>query len=366
MAKTVLLIGGGLGSLSTAIRLSHLGFKVKLFEKNQSLGGKINRVVMNSYTFDTGPTLLTMPWIIDELFQFIGKRREELIQFIPVDPICRYFFPDGSLLDASSDPERMHNELNKFSPDEVTSFTKFLGYSEKIYTISNETFLKYPIHEFTKFISIKNLSTFFQIYKIDPFRTVHNVVSHFFSDRRIIQFFDRFTTYVGSNPYKAPATLNVIAYIENRFGGFYIKGGFYRLISVLQNIADEMGIEIHTNVTVDAIHVKNGRVQGLEIAGESLAADFVICGADVTTAYNDLIPDCSKKKKLLNRLEPSLSGMLFLWGVNNKHNMLEQHNVIFSSYYKKEFDNIFTDLQPPDDPTIYISLTCRKDTHHSQ
>ena len=365
MGKTVLVIGGGLGSLCGAIRLAKVGFKVILFEKNSFLGGKINELSINSYRFDTGPSLLTMPWIIDEIFKFTGCEREHFLEFVPVEPICRYFFPDGFVFDASSNQEEMSGEINRLSPKDKDSYNNFINYTENIYNISINHFLNTLIHEFPRLLKWRNFPALLKIYKIDPFRTVHGVVSKFFSDPRMIQLFDRYTTYVGSNPYKAPATLNVISYIENKFGGFYIKGGFYRLIEALINIASGMGIEIYTNSKVDKILYNNGSVRGIEVNGDKISGDVVLCGMDVVTAYNELISGFDKKTEILNRLEPSLSGMLFLWGINKKHPQLEHHNILFSSDYKKEFQQIFNELHPPDDPTIYISITCRKDREHA-
>ena len=219
MSKKVAVIGGGLGSLSGAIHLARMGFDVQLFEQNDRLGGKVNELVMDGYRFDTGPTLLTMDFVIDDLFRFAGFERSDLLEFVPVDPICRYFFPDGSIMDASADMDRMTAAVESLSPGQGDAYGKFLEYCRQIYDLTAEIFLFTPIHEIRKMLEKGDLSTLLNLRKMDPFRTMHQGICRFFSDPRLIQLFDRYATYTGSNPYKAPATLNIISYVEHGLGG---------------------------------------------------------------------------------------------------------------------------------------------------
>jgi len=194
--KTVAVIGGGLGALSGAIRLARLGFSVQLFEKNPQLGGKVNEVVLADYRFDTGASLLTMPSVIDELFNFAGFTRSDYLDFVPIDPICRYFFPDGSVMDASADKTKMKAAIAQLSPSDVKAYERFLKYAERIHNLTAEIFMFTPIHEFRKLMRHRHFRTLFRLHQIDPFRTVHQSVSRFFSDSRLIQLFDRYATYM--------------------------------------------------------------------------------------------------------------------------------------------------------------------------
>ena len=380
--KRVAVIGGGLGALSGAIRLAQLGFSVQLFEKNPKIGGKVNEVILHGYRFDTGASLLTMPFVIDELFDFAGFKRSDYLDFVPIDPICRYFFLDGSMMDASADKAKMETAIAQLSPSDVKAYKRFLKYAERIHNLTAEIFMFTPIHEFKKLMRPRYFRTLFRLHQIDPFRTVHQSVSRFFSDPRLVQLFDRYATYNGSDPFQAPATLNIIPYIEYGLGGYYIKGGIYRLVEALETVAQERGVQIYTSAEVERICHVGKRVGGIQVNGETVDADYVLCGADAVVAYHELIltkNSCLNiyrrsrvfgqrhqyQREKMNQLEPSLSGMVFLWGIKGKHRKLAHHNIIFSGDYNTEFRQIFKHQQVPDDPTIYIAITSKADTAHA-
>lgn len=363
--KTVAVVGGGLGALSGAIRLARLGFSVQLFEKNPTLGGKVNEVVLTDYRFDTGASLLTMPSVIDDLFDFAGFNRSDYLDFVRIDPLCRYFFPDGAVMDASADKQKMETAIAQLSPNDVQAYEAFLKYAERIHDLTAEIFMFTPIHEFGKLMRHRYFRTLFRLHQIDPFRTVHQSVSRFFSDPRLVQLFDRYATYNGSDPFRAPATLNIIPYIEYGLGGYYIKGGIYRLVDALAAVADALGVQIHTSAKVETIRHDSKRVSGVQVNGDKIDADYVLCGADAVVAYHELLDGFQHQREKLNQLEPSLSGMVFLWGVRAKHPALAHHNIIFSSDYSTEFKQIFRDRQVPDEPTLYIAITSKADAAHA-
>ena len=363
--KRVAVIGGGLGALSGAIRLARLGFSVQLFEKNPKIGGKVNEITLRDYRFDTGASLLTMPFVIDELFDCAGFQRSDYLEFMPIDPICRYFFSDGSTMDASADKAKMETAIAQIAPNDVAAYQRFLKYAERIHDLTAEIFMWTPIHEFKKLLQPRHFRTLFRFHQIDPFRTVHQSVSRFFSDPRLIQLFDRYATYNGSDPFQAPATLNIIPYIEYGLGGYYIKGGIYRLVEALETVAREQGVQIYTSAAVERICYSSKRVNGVQVNGDKIESDYVLCGADAVVAYHELIEGHQQQREKVNQLEPSLSGMVFLWGVRHKHPRLAHHNIIFSSDYNAEFRQIFRDQRVPDEPTIYIAITSKADPEHA-
>ena len=364
MHKRVIVIGGGLGGLTAAIRLARMGFSVSLFEKNSAPGGKMNRAVLGNYQFDTGPSLLTMPFVIDELIDFAGYKREDLLQFIEIDPLCRYFFNDGSQLDASAKPVDMKDAIANISPEDVHNFVRFMEYSRTIYDLTADIFLYKPIHELRKILNWDNIKKLSHLWKIDPFRTVHGSVNKFFQDQRLVQLFDRYATYNGSNPFDAPATLNIIPYVEYGLGGFYIKGGMYTLVESLEQIARDLGVDIQTGTEVDRIVIDRDEVKGIRVNGEYVPADYVVCNADTVRAHQSLLPE-SKQSKKYDALEPSLSGMVFLWAMNREFPEIAHHNILFSDDYREEFRQIFEELSVPDDPTVYIAVTSKTDPSHA-
>lgn len=363
--KTVAVIGGGLGSLSAAIRLARMGFTVKLFEQNSQLGGKMSEYKDRGFRWDTGPSLLTMPWIVDELFDFVGLNVSDYLSLTTLEPLCRYFFSDQTHLEVSANKEKMRAALDSFSPTQSASYFNFLHYASKIYDAAAEVFLYHPIHELRKLLTPANIQYLMRFYHIDPWRTMHQSVSRFFTDQRLIQLFDRFATYNGSNPFTAPATLNIISFVENGMGGYHIKGGMYRLIETLEKVAIHLGVEVHPSCKVNKIKHDHHRINGLLVQDEFFPADFVLCGADVVETFNTLVSGFNRYQKKLNTLEPSLSGLVFLWGMNKSFPILSHHNILFSADYAEEFRYLFSDLKVPDDPTIYIAITSKSDANHA-
>jgi phytoene desaturase len=365
MQKHVVVVGAGLGGLAAAVRLSKYGLKVTVFEKNATPGGKMNESRLGNFRFDTGPSLLTMPFVIDDLFSFISKKRNEYLQFVPIDPICRYFFSDNTIFDAFSDREKMHAELHKLAPQEIAAYDKFLDYTQELYKFAAEIFLFTPIHELKKIIKFRFLPSLFKLHRLDPLRTVHQRLNSTFNETKLIQVFDRYTTYNGSDPFQAPATLNIIAHVEYNMGSYYIRGGMYQLVRVMEKLCQELNIEIHYKSPVQQIVYGNKRITGINVNGTTIPADYIVCNADVIHTFNHLITGFTKRKAQLNRLEPSLSGLVFLWSVKGIHEQLGHHNIFFSNDYHKEFKQLFQELRPPDDPTVYVCISSRRDAQQA-
>ncbi|MCB2212667.1 phytoene desaturase [bacterium] len=365
MPTEIAVIGGGLGGLAGAIRLASRGHKVRLVEQNPSLGGKMGEVREAGYRFDTGPSLLTMPFVLDDLFASVGKDVSELLPIRPLPIICRYFYPDGTVLDADSDLDRFRDNLDAMKPGNGKALQRFLDYSRTIYDLTADVFLFTPFHEIGRLLKPQHLKSLLGLPKIDAFRTVHQSTAAHFDDPRLVQLFDRYATYNGSDPFQAPATLNVIPHVEYALGGYYVAGGMYRLVDALAGLADDLGVEVHTGATVRRIRHRSRQVRSIETSVGEMRADAVLCNMDVVTAHRRLLPEFAAKAAKLERLEPSLSGMVFLWGVKGQHDRLSHHNILFSEDYRREFKQLFETLTVPDDPTVYISITERVDGDHA-
>lgn len=361
--KKVTVIGGGLGGLSAALRLAAHGFKVQLYEKTDSLGGKMNLLQRDGFTFDTGPSLITMPFVIRELFQYCGAELTDYMEFEPIDPLCRYFFSDGSILDTTSNIENMRKCLASIDKKDADQFKSFIEYSQNLYNLTADVFLYSPIHELFRTLRLKNIPLLFKIGKLDAFHTVHERVASYFNDPRTIQLFDRYCTYNGSDPYRAPATLNIIPYVEYGLGGYYIKGGLYQLIRSMEKLAESLGVDIITNAPVEKIlHQKE--TKRIQVNGDTIKTDIIVCNADVVTAYHQLIHPAFHYRDKLASFEPSLSGLLFFWGVHGQHSQLQHHNIFFSKNYFKEFETLH-DFKAPEDPTIYVAITSKRNKGHA-
>ncbi len=357
----VIIIGGGVAGLSGAVRLAASGRRVLLLEQNDRVGGKMNEYRSDGYRFDTGPSLMTMPFVLEQLYADAGERLTDHLELAPLEPMCRYFFSDGTVFDADSDPDRMRGAIAKLSPQDAQGFDRFMAYSKRIYDLTAEVFLFTPIHEWKRLLHRRHLRTLWSIGDIDPFRTVHGGVTRYFRDPRLVQLFDRYATYNGSDPFRAPATLNIIPWVEVGLGGFYIRGGMYRLVESLAGLAQRCGAEIRTGTRVERLLIRSGRVHGVRCDGVDLPAQSVLCNADVVTAMNTLVDSSVRTRRRLWALEPSLSGVVFLWNMAGRYANLAHHNIFFTADYRREFDEIFRQGVLPDDPTIYVAITSRTD-----
>lgn len=362
-----------MGGLAAAIRLAAAGHTVEVFEKNERVGGKLNLLERDGYRWDTGPSLITMPFVYQELFAATGRKLEDYVELRPVDPICRYAWPDGTRFDASDSVGRMTAALEKLSPPDVRAYFRFLAYSRRLYDLSAEPFLFNGINHWRDFLRLNPLTAF----KLDPFRTVHQAVKSRFHDPHLVQLFDRYATYNGSSPYQAPATLNIIPYVELGMGGWYIKGGLYELAGAYRRLALELGVSLNCGpeFAVKEILVRKGRAVGVRLAdGHEVAADRVVANTDVAYTGKELLPARPGLWNLIRRpgppgkvgsLEPSCSGFVLFLGVNRQYSQLAHHNIFFSQDYAAEFDHIFKLRQPPFDPTIYVCWTGLSEPSHA-
>ncbi len=363
MEHPIIIVGGGLGGLAAAIRLAACGRRVVLLEKNERIGGKLNIVSEDGYTFDTGPSLLTMPWVLRALFDSAGARMEDALELVPVEPTCRYRWPDGTRFDAFQSLPLLLQAIGQLEQRDVAGFLRFLTYAERIYQAVAGPFLLHPFDGLRDLITPALLR---DTWKIDPLRTVDQAVRSFFHSPYLRQVFNRYATYNGSSPYQAPATFNLIAYVEFAEGGWYLRGGMYTLARALEQLARRLGVEIHTSCPVERVLVRDGVACGVMLDdGEKLDASTVIVNADPRYAYQALLPDQRHTAARLARLEPSCSGFILLLGIDRTYADLAHHNIFFSADYQREFTAIFGKRVPAPDPTVYLCATSLSDTAHA-
>ncbi|MFQ3670168.1 MAG: phytoene desaturase family protein [Verrucomicrobiia bacterium] len=346
--RRICVIGGGLGGLAAALRLRHAGHKVTLIEKNPIPGGKLAEHHDHGYRWDMGPSLLTMPDVLRDLFTDLGRHLTDHLELVPIQPTCRYFWSDRTQID---------EDQAFFQQPEVAAF---LRYAAGIYELSGEAFLTRPPHQLWKAFTPKNWPRLIHLPKIATFSTVAREVSRRFSDPHLRQLFNRFATYNGSNPYRAPATFNVIPYVEARFGAWYLRGGMARLPEVLTHLARSTGVELLTGAEVRSLDGGGARLT----TGDVIGADAYLCNGCVLHAHQRWIrfPGWETEAARLAKPERSLSGFVLLLGVDHRFPRLSHHNIFFSQDYAAEFHQLFHHRQPADDPTIYISITARTDS----
>jgi phytoene desaturase len=363
MEQPIVIVGGGLGGLAAAIHLAARGRRALLLEKNERVGGKLNLVQEAGYTFDTGPSLLTMPWVLRDLFAAAGARLDDELSIAPVEPACRYRWPDGTRFDASQTLPLLLDAIGRLDPRDVGGFLRFMVYARRIYEAVAGPFL---LHPFDGLRDLIRPSLARDAWKIDPLRTVDQAVRSFFRSPYLRQVFDRYATYNGSSPYRAPATFNLIAYVEFVEGGWYVRGGMYELARALERLAGRLGVEVRTRSPVARVAVRDGAARGVILEdGERVEAAAVVVNADPRYAYECLLPEQAGAAARLARLEPSCSGFILLLGVDRRYPELAHHNICFSADYQREFAAIFDKRVPAPDPTVYVCATALADPSHA-
>ena len=363
--ETTLIIGGGIGGLSTAIRLQAAGHRVILLEKNERVGGKMYQIEQDGFRFDTGPSVITMRHVFEDLFATAGRKLEDYLTLEPVDPMTRYFYPDGFVLDATGDMDKMAEQIAKLDKQDIEGYRNYLDYAAEIHRVTGDVFIYDKPPTLASFAKVP----VWDWLKADPFRTMSSAVNSFIKSPKLRQLLGRFATYVGGNPYLAPATLNVIADVELSGGVWYPRGGIYQIAQALEKLAQEMGVEIRTDCAGKQINTENGRATGVTLDdGSTINARLVVSNVDVAMTYNKLLSSADIPQKRIDKMshyEPSCSGFVMLLGVEGDYKQLAHHNIFFSKDYPKEFESIFKEGIPPDDPTIYIAITSKTDSNHA-
>jgi phytoene desaturase len=351
--KNIIIIGAGLGGLAAACRLAKAGFSVTVLEKNAAVGGKVNLVEAGGYKFDTGASLLTMRHVLEDLFEFCGKLAEDYLEIVPLEPICRYFWSDGTRFDASQNTEKTEREIARLEPRDVEGFRKYLADSKRKYEIAERTFLAKSLNDLPQLLRREYLP---DLLKISTLKTLAKHNAAYFKAPKLRQLFNRFATYNGSSPFETPATFALIPFVEFGLGAWYVRGGMYEIPRALERLATELGVRILTSSEVEKIVVENKKAVGVRVGGATVNADFVVSNADAVETYRNLLP----VRKFQNR-EPSCSGFVLLLGARRKFDLLAHHNIFFSDDYKAEFDAIFKRKIPAPAPTIYVCATSRTD-----
>ena len=361
MAK-ISVIGAGIGGMSAAARLAKNGHEVTIFENSERSGGKCRTEWFGDFAFDTGPSLLTLPAVYRDLFLKTGKRLEHILELVPVDPAFKYNFTDGkSITFPNLSNPKTYQEISRVLGDKSgQDWKKIIDRAERMWELSRVQFVESELDSIWPLLKNKNL--FRQIKEIAPFTSLRQLSNKMDLDPHLKMIIDRYATYTGSDPRRAPAVLLTIAFVESAFGAWHIKGGIGQLSNALQTRCQDLGVKFEFNSRVTEITVDHDRTKGIVIKDKTfIASDLVVANADAEHVYNNLISKNVKsaryEREKLRRSTKSLSGFSLLLGLDNsrgKNVELAHHNVFFPQNYDNEFEDVFNRKIPVDDPTIYI------------
>ena len=358
--KKIIVIGSGFGGLATAIRLQARGFKVTILEKNAKVGGHAYQLKKKGYTFDMGPSLITAPDIIRNIFYSADKKMEDYLDLIYLDPFYRIYFHDGSKIDYGPDANKMKMQMSQFNLQDAANYDKFMSYIYKIYKVVIEDGMGSK-----PFMSIKSLFKFTpKMITLNAINTGYNVVKKYFTDERNRFIFSFHPLFIGGNPFRSPAVYLMIPYLEKTGGVWFTKGGMYSLVKALKKLFLDIGGIIKTKSEVTEIKIENGYASGVFVGEDFYEADAVVSNAHFAHTYSDLIAENQRKKwtnKKVQTMHYSMSCFLMYIGSKKQYPKLLHHTLILSERYKELVTDIFDRKILPDDFSMYLHAPTRTD-----
>ena len=359
MMKKVIVIGSGVAGLAVSIRLALKGYNVQVFEQNSYPGGKLSSFSIKDYRFDAGPSLFTMPHLVTELFKLAGEDVKNYFEFSKKEIACNYFWQDGTSFTAYGERKKFLKEVEKIFDEPQYNVDQYLKKAKKKYDLTSSLFLEQSLHKVKTFISLDTLKALFQLKTFELQKSLHQANTQSFSSPHLIQLFDRYATYNGSDPYQTSGIMTLIQHLESAYGTFVPKKGMVSITESLFGLAKRLGVKFSFETGVKEIKVKLGVVSGIKTNSGSFSSDYVISNMDVFHTYKKLLPN---EIPPINRLkqERSSSAVIFYWGIKQSFPDLDLHNIFFSKNYKKEFQAIFKDKTVSEDPTIYINITSKE------
>jgi phytoene desaturase len=353
-----IVIGAGIGGIATAIRLASKGYSVEVHEKNEVPGGKLYLIEKEGYRFDAGPSLFTQPVNIEELFHLAGEDIDSYFEYEKVDIACRYFFENGKILNAHTHAPSFANEMESVLGEPAGNVLQYLKDAERVYENVGTIFLNHSLHKMSTWLHPRILTALKTIRWQYMFRTLDQFNRGRFSTQEAVQIFNRFATYNGSNPYRAPGMLSLIPHLEQNQGTFYPKGGMISIPKALVKLAEKKGVKFILNTRVEKIVTVGGFAKGIISNGIFCRADVVVSNVDAYYTYKDLLTDDTAASAILKN-ERSSSALIFYWGMKESFSELHLHNIFFSKNYNEEFDHLFSRKKFYDDPTVYVNITSK-------
>jgi phytoene desaturase len=344
--------------LSAAIRMRAKGHEVTVFEANSYPGGKLTAFEQDGFRFDAGPSLFTMPHLLDEVFTSANKNPRDYYSFQKVDPGCHYFWEDGTKFAANSNPKIFAKEAGKTFGVQAKTVEDYIKHSGEVYDITEKVFLKSSLHKASTYLRWSTLRSLLKLHKANLFSTMNEVNENKLENEKLVQLFNRYATYNGSNPYKAPGTLTVIPTLEHRWGTFLPQGGMHEITQSMFRLAQDIGIDFHFEEKVERITTHGKSATGLTTQKDNYQFDKVVSNMDIVPTYRNLLPQEEQFKKVLNQ-ERSSSALIFYWGIEKEFSELGLHNILWSEDYRDEFRIMFEEKYISSDPTVYINITSK-------
>ncbi len=354
MKHKVIVVGAGLGGLSTAIRLQAQGWDVHIFEKNNCPGGRMNQIQEKGFKIDMGPTLVMMPEMLQEVFQVAGKRMEDYIQLKPLSPSYEVHLGDGTRFNMTSNLHELMDQFEQRSPKDAKRFFRYLEQAHQKYRLSRKHFIE---RSFNKITDLFNFSTLIGMLGIKPYGSVTSFTKKYIKDPFLRAAFTFQTLYLGVSPHKCPSIYSLLLYIELAEGVWFPKGGIFKIAEGLEKLFLDLGGKIHYNQPIDSFEYEGKKIKGVHSKGEYFDADVVVCNQDTGAALKKFLPENlrpSAPTKKIDKLDYGCSSFMVYLGVDKKYDHMYHHTVILPKHFDDVLDDLFKRGVPPQEPAYYL------------
>ena len=348
-----LVVGAGFGGLAAAIRLSAMGYRVQVLEKLDGPGGRAYVRRQDGFTFDGGPTIITVPFLFEELWGLCGRKLSDDIDLRLMDPFYRVRFDDGTHFDYSGDPERMRAEVARVSPDDVAGFDKFVAEADLCYQLGFEAL---GCKAFDSIFDL--LAALPSMARMRAWRTMHGLVASYFKHPKLRMAMSLQTLLIGGNPFSVTGVYSLINALERRYGVYSAMGGTGAIVQGMVNLLQARGVPLRCNAEVKRILVEDGRATGVQLAtGEQLSADIVVCNSDTAWTYRNLVAPEHRRHWTDQRIERGRYSMsLFVWyfGTDRQYTDVPHHTMVLGPRYEGLLTDIFRHHRLADDFSLYL------------
>lgn len=356
--RSAVIIGAGIGGLTTAVYLSKNGYSVDVFEKNSAPGGRSGQFIRDGHRFDLGATMLLMPGIYHEVFDSLGIKLEEGKDIVSLDDLYKIYFDDGNAITFTRDSERMKSQLEKIEPGSYEKSKKYISNGYKIFRLGMDKLIGRNFYNLFQLINFKNIGLLINL-------KIHisnwNYAKKFFKDPHLLMAYTFQNIYVGQSPFNSPALFSMVPAAELTEGSFFPKGGMFSIVEKLHKAAEEAGVRFHFNKGVSKIEISKKIAEGVIFDdGTEIKADIIIANADLPYVYRDMLPD-RRKSVHLDNLNYSCSAICFHWGLDKIYPQLGHHSVFLSDEFREGLDHIFIDKSVNDKPSFYVHAPARTD-----
>lgn len=351
--RHAIVIGSGLGGLAAAIRLGARGYRVTVLEKLDGPGGRAYVFEQDGFRFDAGPTIITAPFLLEELWALVGRELSQDVDLRPLDPFYRIRFHDGEVLDCFAGEEDMRAEVARISPKDVEGFEAFMRRAEEIYRIGFERFGAIPFGNFRDMIKVLP-----EFVRLASYENVHGFVSRYVKDPRLRFALSFHPLFVGGNPFKVTSIYGLIAFLERRHGVHFAMGGTGRIVEGMVGLIQRQGNEVRYEAEVSEIIVENGAATGVQLSnGERIKSDIVVSNADTAWTYRKLVPPSARKRwsdKKIDRANYSMGLFVWYFGTSRQYQDVKHHTILLGPRYKELVTDIFKHRVLADDFSLYL------------